>query len=157
GDKLWVLHQADAGLAISAVPLRDGLPQGKLAPVMAVPADIAPSDLEVDSRGRLYLADAKANKVHLFAADGSKRRTLGRLSAQNPGSYDPETFMAPAKLACWRDADGRDRLVVVEHHGPNRVSEWDADQGKLLREWLTAQTHANDGYAVDPRQPDRIY
>ena len=73
------------------------------------------------------------------------------------GRYDPQTFMAPEKLACWTDRQGRDRLLVVEMAGPNRLSEWDGDSGELLRQWQVPQTRANDGYAVDPRHPDLIY
>ena len=53
--------------------------------------------------------------------------------------------MSPAKLAVWTDAQGEDRLLVVEQAGPNRVSEWSAE-GRLLREFQSLQTKANDGY-----------
>lgn len=157
GDRLWVLHKDGNGFALSAAAMKAGVPEPTLKRVLAVPAGIEPSDLEVDSHGRIYLADAKANKVHQFAANGKPVRVLGKLATQRSGSYDPETFMSPEKLSCWRDAEGRDRLVVMERHGLGRVSEWDADSGKLLREWLSAQTFANAGYAVDPRQPEQFY
>ncbi len=157
GDRLWVLHKEGDGFAVSAAALKAGVPEPALKRVLAVPAGIVPSDLEVDSHGRIYLADAKANKVHQFAANGKPLRTFGKLAEQRPGSYDPESFMSPEKLSCWRDAEGHDRLVIVERHGLDRVSEWDADQGKLLREWLSGQTFANAGYAVDPRQPEQLY
>ena len=43
--------------------------------------------------------------------------------------------MSPGKLALWTDAQGQDRLLVIETAGPNRMSEWTTD-GKLLREWF---------------------
>ena len=156
GDRLWVLHAADGGLAVSAVPLKAGLPQGTWQVVMRVPAGLTPGDLEVDSRGLIYLSDPAANKVHQFSSEGKPLRTFGRLPAQKPGAYDPETLIGPGKLACRRDADGSDRLIIVERDGPNRASEWSAD-GRLLRQWQSAQTFTNSGYAVDPRQPDRFY
>ena len=64
--------------------------------------------------------------------------------------------MAPGKLATWTDAQGQDRLIVVEKSGPNRVSEWSAD-GRLLREFLSLQTKANDGYTFDPENPNHVY
>ena len=64
--------------------------------------------------------------------------------------------MAPEKLATWRDAQGEDRLVIVEQAGPNRASEWNAD-GRLLREFMSLQTHANDGYDFDPEHPEHVY
>ncbi len=157
GDRLWVLHKDGDGFAVSAAAMKAGVPEPALKRVLRVPAGIVPGDLEVDNRGRIYVADANANKVHQFSAAGKPLRTFGKLATQRPGSYDPESFMSPEKLSCWRDSEGRDRLVVIERHGPDRVSEWDAESGKLLREWLSAQTYANAGYAVDPRQPGQLY
>ncbi|MFN0076667.1 MAG: hypothetical protein ACKVY0_09345 [Prosthecobacter sp.] len=157
GDRLWVLHKDGDGFAVSAAALKAGVPEPVLKRVFKVPAGITPDDLEVDSHGRIYLADAKANKVTQHSASGELLRTFGKLAAQRAGSYDPESFMSPEKLSCWRDADGKDRLVVVERHGFDRVSEWNADDGKLTREWLSAQTFANAGYAVDPRHPEQLY
>ena len=155
--KLYVLHAAaDGGFAVSAPTLTAGIPAPELRQLFKVPADVTPADLELDSQGRVYLSDSAANKVYQFDQTGKRLRTFGRLAAQEPGKYDPRSFMAPEKLACWTDADGHDRLLVVEMAGPNRLSEWSAD-GELLREWLTPQTQANGGYAVDPRHPSLVY
>ncbi len=64
--------------------------------------------------------------------------------------------MAPEKLSVWKDAAGKERLIVVEQAGPNRVSEWSTD-GKLLREFMSLQTYANDGYGFDPEHADHVY
>ncbi len=157
GDRLWVLHKEGAGFAISSAALKAGLPEQTLTRSFTVPAEITPSDLEVDSHGRVYVADAKANKVFQFSADGKLLHTFGKLPVQRSGSYDRESFMSPEKLACWRDAEGHDRLIVIEREGFDRVSEWSADDGRLIREWLSAQTFANAGYAVDPRHPEQLY
>ena len=157
GDRLWVLHKDGDGFAVSAAAMKAGLPEPVLNRVLKVPAGVTPSDLEVDSHGRIYLSDAKANKISQFSMTGKLLRTYGKLAAQHAGSYDPESFMSPEKLSCWRDAEGHDRLIVVERHGLDRVSEWNADDGKLIREWLSAQTFANAGYAVDPRNPEQLY
>ena len=157
GDRLWVLHKDGDGFALSAAAMKAGVPEPVLKRVMKVPPDITPADLEVDSHGRIYLADAMANKVHQFSSDGKLLRTLGKLAAQRSGSYDPASFMSPEKLSCWRDAEGHDRLIVIERQGLDRVSEWNADNGEMTREWLSAQTFANAGYAVDPRHPEQLY
>ncbi len=156
GGTLYVLHATDAGWAVSAAPLQHGLPQGDLTQRFALPAGTHPADLEVDGHGRVYISDTTANKVYQFDAAGKVTHTYGKLTAQVAGSYDPQSFCAPHKLATWTDADGADRLLVVEDAGPNRVSEWSAD-GKLLREFTSLQTKANDGYAVDAEHPDEIY
>jgi hypothetical protein len=158
GDKLWVLHKdTQDGDVVSSAELKSGLPTGEFKPELNLPGNIAPNDLEVDSHDRLYLADAKANKVYQFNAQGKLTHTFGRLAVQEPGTYDEDTFMSPGKLSCYRNEAGHDRLIVVETAGVDRVSEWDPETGKLLRTWLSAQTYANAGYAVDPKQPDRIY
>lgn len=157
GDKLYALSRTDKGAVVMAVPLKNGLPDGEWKTVFEVPATLNPFDLEVDSRGRFYLSDSAANKVYQLDASGKVTRTFGRLDAQKPGAYDRETLMAPAKLATWKDKDGKDRLVIVEVAGPNRVSEWSADDGLLLREFTSYQTKANNGYAIDPADPSLVY
>jgi hypothetical protein len=156
GAELFALYAEGDGFAVGSVPLDAGLPKGQWKKAFAVPKTIVPADMEVDSRGRVYLSDTKANKVYQLDAAGKALRSYGKLAAQKPGSYDPDTFMSPAKLATWVDAEGNDRLLVVENGGPNRVSEWSAD-GVRLRDFLNLQTHANDGYAVDPEHPDHVY
>lgn len=150
---LYILHADGAGLAVSSTPLSQ---PGALTKLFAVPAELHPSDLERDSHGRFYLSDSAANRVFQLDATGRVLRRFGAQAEQAPGAYDPRTFIAPEKLACWTDAQGVDRLLVVEAGGPNRLSEWSAD-GTLLREWLTPQTKANDGYAVDPEHPEFVY
>ncbi len=156
GGALHALHADRAGFSVSAMPLTNGLPSGAWTRLFNVPATIQPADIEVDSHGRFYLSDSAANKVFQLDRAGKVLRTYGRLAAQQPGRYDAETFMSPAKLATWSDAQGQDRLIVVEQAGPNRVTEWSAD-GKLLRDFLSLQTKANDGYGNDPQHPEHIY
>ena len=154
---LCILHQnAAGGHVVSAAALAAGIPQRPLEPLFTVPAGIKPFDLEQDSHGRFYLSDPGANKVYQVDHTGEILRTFGRLAVQKPGSYDPETLMAPGKLATWRDPDGNDRLLVVDGAGPTMTSEWSAD-GKQLRQFVGLQTNSNNyGYAVDPRQPQDL-
>lgn len=155
---LYVLHAPGGKYAVQRVRLEKGLPQGNWEPVLAAPANVkTPGDYEVDSHGRVYFSDPAANKVYQFDAKGKLLRTFGRLAAQAPGAYDPLTLMEPMRMACWKDKDGRDRLIIVENAGPNRVAEWDADSGKLLREFPSYQTKANCGYTVDPARPADLY
>lgn len=153
---LYAVHVPAEGPTVSVVPLKAGLPQGAPRPLFTLPKTSRPGDIAVDSRGRIYVSDTAANKVLQFDAAGKLLRSYGNLDAQKPGQYDRLTLIAPGKLATWRDGEGNDRLLIVEHGGPNRVSEWD-DQGQLLREFLSLQTHANDGYAVDPEHPNHVY
>jgi hypothetical protein len=157
GGKLYAVRGTKQdGYEVAVQPLQAGLPQGGWKRLFAVPSGVTPADVEVDGRGRVYLSDPAANHVYQFDPSGKKVRTYGRLNAQKPGTYDPQTLISPEKLAVWSPAEGEDRLIIVEQGGPNRASEWSAD-GALLREFLSLQTKANDGYAVDPEHPDHVY
>jgi len=155
--RLYVLHGGDRGYEVLSLKLDDGWQRTRPALLFHVPAGITPFDIEVDSHRRLYLSDSAANHVYQFDAVGRQLHVYGHLGAQIPGHYDPQSFMAPEKLACWTDAQGQDHLLVVEMAGPNRLSEWSGDSGQLQRQWIVPQTHANDGYAIDPRHPDSVY
>jgi hypothetical protein len=155
--RLYILHARGGGFAVLSLALADGWEKARPSLLFKVPAGMKPFDIEVDSHARVYLSDSAANHVYQFDAHGRLLRTYGRLGAQAPGHYDAQTFMAPEKLACWTDAQGQDRLLVVEMAGPNRLSEWSGDSGALLRQWVVPQTHSNDGYAVDPHHPDLLY
>lgn len=156
GGSLYVLHQGRPGCVVSVLHLVSGLPQSPPTAAIPVPGAKSPADLEVDDAGRLYVSDPDTNHVYQFDRAGRLTHTFGRLAAQAPGRYDRETFITPGKLATWRDAQGQDRLLVVEQDGPNRVTEWSAD-GRLLREFLPPQTKANDGWTVDPEHPELAY
>jgi hypothetical protein len=155
--RLYTLHADGSDLVVSSVALKNGLPDGSWKRHFTVPKTITPSDFELDSKGRAYLSDTAANKVHQLDLSGKVLRSYGRLSVQKPGAYDRETLMSPAKLATWTDAQGNDRVVVVEMSGPNRVSEWSSEDGTLLREYPTYQTKCNNGYAIDPADPTLVY
>ena len=156
--RLYVLHTNEEGAVVSSIALQNGLPEGQLQTAFKVPADITPFDVKIDSKGRFYLSDTKANKVYQLDAHGKVLRTFGKLAAQKPGSYDPMTLMAPTKLATWKDAEGKDRLIIVEKAGPNRVAEWNPENGELIRDFQTYQTFTNNsGYAVDPEHPEDLY
>lgn len=154
--RLYALHGAGDGFAVSSVALAAGLPDGAWQPLLALPAAMDPGGIAVDGSGRIYVSEPAANRVHQFAVDGKRLRSYGKLAVQRPGDYDRETFMRPDKLAAWTDAQGKDRLLVVEKAGPCRVSEWGAD-GALLREFPSLQTPANDGWTVDPADPSQAY
>ncbi len=153
---LFALHASEHGQAVSSIALRNGLPQGPWNRLFDLPPKLNAFDLKVDVHGRLYLSDPSSNHVYQLDSSGKLLLTYGRADSQKPGEYDTQTLMSPAKLATWTDHDGNDRLLIVEQAGPNRASEWSSD-GKLLREFLSLQTHANDGYAVDPDHVDQIY
>ena len=157
GDILYVLYRPDgAKWAVGAFALSDGLPSGNVRKLFDVDG-FEPGDIAVDPSGRFFLSDPAGNHVYRVSAKGKVELTLGRLDAQVSGSYDPETMMRPRALAAWRDAKGRDRVLVVELDGPNRTSEWDAKTGAYIGEYASYQLRCNSGYMIDPGNPSHIY
>ncbi|MGI6496420.1 MAG: hypothetical protein ACOX5G_10120 [Kiritimatiellia bacterium] len=158
GDTMYLLYRPDnACEAIGALPIADGIPQGGVRELFRLPEALSPNDIAVDSRTRFYVSDPKANHVYQFSPEGQSLRVFGAKDVQESGTFDPSTFMTPTRIACWTDAGGLDRLLVVEASGPNRVTEWNGGTGALLAEYPSFQTKANSGYAMDPDHPDHIY
>ena len=159
GDTLYILHRKESGdgFAVGRIPLRDGLPAGKMEPVFDLPADLAPEDLAIDSAGRFYVADPAKNHVWRLSPAGKIELRFGRADAQTPGAYDEHTFMGPTRLAIRRNAQDQDRLLVVEVLGPNRLSEWNPETGDFLRDYPAWQTFANSGWGPDPEHPEHVY
>jgi len=156
--RLYVLHSDEKGYAVSSVKLQNGIPEGQMQTAFKVPASISPFDLETDSKGRFYLSDSKANKVYQLDARGKILLTYGKLPVQKPGTFDPESFMAPEKLATWKDEKGEDRLIIVEVAGPNRVTEWSTEKAVMLRDFTSFQSLANGGFhGLDPAHPEHLY
>jgi hypothetical protein len=151
--RLYALH---GDRQVSALALKDGLPDGAWKPLCRIAQADAPADLVVDGKGRLYVSDTRANQVWQFDATGKMLRAFGKRTTPVGGRYDSTSFIAPGKLAAWTDDRGKDRLIVIEMAGPCRISEWGED-GAMIRDWLPAQTRANFGWCIDPTKPDIAY
>ena len=157
GDDLYVLYRPGGErLAIGVLKLKDGIPSG-LRKVFDVPADIDCEDFARDSKGSFFFPDPARNKLFRTDARGRVTGTAGRLPRQVSGGYDPESMMAPRRLSAWTDGNGVDRILVVEHDGPNRISEWNAETMAYMGEYPNFQLKANCGYAADPDHPEMIY
>lgn len=156
-DRLYLLEKRDGGFTVRhAQPPADGRLDAVAWTKPITLSDLKdPRDLAVDASGRYYIADRVLNKILCFAADGKLEGTLGRLERQPEGGYDPESFMEPTRVTCWRDKQGNERLLVAESGGPSRVSEWTTN-GELLRDWGYSLA-ANSSFAVDPESPEHIY
>jgi hypothetical protein len=156
-DRLYLMEKRDGGWTVrhAAVPADGKLDAVAWSAAIPLAGLRDPRDLAVDSRGCYYVADPALNQVLRFTADGKFERKLGRLERQPEGGYDPNSFMEPIRVVCWRDKAGAERLLVAESGGPSRVTEWTTD-GKLLRDWGYGLS-GNGGFAVDPESPEHIY
>ena len=157
GGKLWALHLDPSGQwTVSAVALNAGVPQGEWQGVCTIQGVGAVTDFKVDAAGNLYVTDIDANQVYKLDPQGKIVASFGHGTVQKAGHYDERVFMSPAKVAIWANAQGQERVLVVEQSGPGRVSEW-STEGELLRQWFPSQVHANTTYAVDPERPEDVY
>jgi hypothetical protein len=142
---------------VESVGIVKGLPFPKLSPLPPVlDAAIDVKGFATDEHGNLYVSDAATNQVLRFGPQLEVTKRFGKGGVQRGGTYDPQILMSPTKIAAWTDKEGHDRLLILEAAGPNRISEWDSD-GKMIREWLSLQTYANDGYTIDPENPSDLY
>ena len=152
---LFALQRSGETFAVRSMKLAQGLPVGEWSAPTVLAGVNGPADLDVDSSGRIYLADPAANHVFVFSANGKALQTIGKADSQRPGHYDRLTMMGPRRVSCWNDGK-RDRVIVMEGEGPGRFAEW-SPEGELIREWQGLVPHANSGYAADPEHPDHIY
>ena len=154
GRRLVALAKDGSGSwSLRAIPLEHGIPRGEWSVLFPLTGIKEPADCEMDSHGNFYVSEPAANQVVKFDAHGQRVLTIGHTQA--PGAYDPQALMSPTKLATWTDAQGADRVLVIEHGGPARTSEWRAD-GQRLRQWFFPQPGMN-GYCLDPDHPQHIY
>lgn len=124
GDVLYVLHADGDGFAVSRTAIEKGLPSEKATKLFTVPATMKPAGIAVDTQNRIYISDPPTNQVYRFDQSGAVTARIGKEGGQTPNAYDPNAMMSPGKLAVWTDREGKDRLLVVEQAGPNRLSEW---------------------------------
>jgi len=157
GGRLYVLYRpTDASWSVGTFTMKEGLPVGDVRCLFEVKG-FEPGDLAVSPSGRFFLSDPAGNHVYRLSAKGEVELKLGRLDAQVSGSYDPATMMKPRRISAWRDEKGRERVLVVELDGPNRTSEWDAQTGAYIGEYMSYQTRCNSGYMTDPANPTHFY
>jgi len=88
----------------------------------------APTDLEVDSRGQVYVADSGNNRIQKFTPEGFFITTWGRRGS-GPGEFD-----SPRGLAI----DSEDEVYAWDT-GNNRVQIFD-ESGGFLRMWAAADS-----------------
>ena len=157
GGDLYVLYKPDgARSAIGRMMVTNGIP-GAPRKLFDVPAELTVEDFARTPSGKFFFPDAAKNVLVRTDASGKVTGKAGRLAKQVSGGYDPESMMAPKRLAAWTDQSGKERVLVVEQEGPNRISEWDAATMGFIGDYPNFQLKANCGYAADPEHPEMVY
>lgn len=111
---------------------------------------VAPWDVAVDARGRLYVSDLGPNQqIKTFSPDGALLRTMGAPGGRpRVGRYDGNSFLLPAGLF----VDARGELLVSESAPPRVMSRFDAASGTLLNRWFGPGSYATTN-VPDPDNP----
>ncbi|HND56528.1 MAG TPA: hypothetical protein PLV92_29120, partial [Pirellulaceae bacterium] len=129
-------------------------------PVGAATAELlhavdTPLAVAADSRGRVFLSDAERLNVARFS--GVPLNVTGRLSqigepgGHVPGPWNSQRMGLPFAIAVEERDDGSSRLWVTENSlTPRRVSVWDADSGRLVRDYIgNTRYSASGGFLSD--------
>jgi sugar lactone lactonase YvrE len=86
------------------------------------------------------------NQIKVFDAEGKFLRAIGTPGGRKPGPYDPQAMRCPVGISI----DKYNRLWVAEWDMlPKRISVWNAQSGKLEKEFIGAQKYGGAG-ALDP-------
>lgn len=114
-----------------------------------------PHGLAVDAAGQVYVSNhGSLQNVSVFAADGSYQRSIGKLGGRpSIGRYDPTGMLQPAGIA----VDAQGQLWVPEAaDAPKRISVWNTQSGKLIRELFGGSAYSTFVW-IDPQRPDEAY
>lgn len=155
GSKLYALRDsAEGGREVIGFPLENGIPAADPAVEFKLPESAKDaSDLAMDRKGNFFLLCGR--QVVKLSPTGEVLLTIGKSGVQQ-GSYNPEILVGPTSVTCWTDKDGADRVLVCESYGMQRISEWNAETGKPMREWFLCQD-AHAGYGLDSLRPEFVY
>ena len=109
--------------------------------------------LTVDPKGLIYVGEREPDQqVKIYGADGKLLRTLGRKGGRPLlGAWVADGFRSIAGLA----VDGEGKLWVAENDAfPKRVSIWNAESGKLTKEFFGPTHYGASGGAINPVDPN---
>ncbi|MFW5857214.1 MAG: hypothetical protein ACOCX4_04985 [Planctomycetota bacterium] len=127
---------------------------GKVTPWLTTHLD-EPVGLAVAADGTACVANrGKLQNVSVFAADGAFQRSIGKAGGRPAmGAYDPAGMYMPGGIAI--SASG-ELWVAETQDAPKRISVWDLETGRNVREFFGAASYFAYG-TVDPARPDEIY
>ncbi len=109
--------------------------------------------LTVDAQGRVYVGVGDPdNQVRVYDAGGKFLRTIGRPGGRTLlGPWQPDGLRFISGLAVDRDS----KLWVAETDDfPKRVSVWDTQSGRFVKEFFGSTHYGAPGGAINPRDPD---
>ncbi len=117
-----------------------------------------PSAVAVDAKGRLYVGDSADQSIKMYdkaAADAKFIRVLGEKGGHRSGKWNEQRMNPAIALAAEEAADGRILVWCAENSNiPKRISVWDAETGKLAKDYVGGTSYAGSGGAMSDNIPD---
>jgi len=117
----------------------------------------APHSVTTDKEGRIYVSDwGKSFQVKVFSPAGEYLRAIGRPGGRPwLGQWDEGGMLVPRGIAV---TDRGDLWVAEDDASPRRISVWDAETGRFLRDYIGPAAYGGgDPFAVDPDDPTIMY
>ncbi len=127
---------------------------GVVAPFIAQGLEY-PFGLALDHDGNLFVsARGRQMQVRVFSPAGKFLRAIGKAGGRPwEGKYDPQGMLMPSGIS----VDAHGQLWVMEMDStPKRQSLWNANTGKLIKEFFGSAAYA-PMMAPDPDKPEDVY
>ena len=125
-----------------------------VTPFATTPLD-HPQALAVSDEGTVYVSNrGQLMNVSVFDATGQSLGSIGKPGGRNAiGTYQPEGMFQPAGMAI---SPAGHLWVAEAADSPKRISTWDLQTGRNLREFFGGSSYA--GYCfIDAARPTEIY
>lgn len=113
---------------------------------------VKPQDFVINQK-HIVVADSGDNKVKVFKLSGKLLRKIGSNAIRQPGKYNPNILFRPVSIA----VDSENQVWVTEDSlMPKRISVWNLNNGKFVREYLGPAKYAGGSW-LDPKDKNIFY
>ena len=127
---------------------------GAVTPVITAGLS-APFGVTTDAQGNIFVSDwGDSFQVKKHTPAGRLIRAFGKPGGRPwVGAFTPEGMTVPRGIAVTAD----NKLWVAEDEfSPRRVSVWDADTGRLIRDYIGPANYRGWGVMLDPKDITRL-
>lgn len=132
--------------------------KSKKSEIIKLPELQKPSAVAIDSKGRLYVGDQTDQSIKMYdkAGKGAKFvRVIGEKGGHRSGKWNDQRMNPPIVLTVEESSDGKTFVWSAEDSTiPKRISVWDPETGKLVKDYVGGTSYAGSGGAMSDNIPD---